>query len=115
MNQPEQKLSNWPKNNPDGYYYRPMPEIAEEAGVELGTANRILPVLIARQENVMPSEIKKRRLQNTQKRIDRTRLWELHQKGVPVTDIAFILGCNEGSVRDIIRRESRIDLKEAAG
>ena len=109
MNTPEQKLSEWLRNNPEGYYTLPMEQIAKDAGVGLGAANRILPVLIAKRDGVLPSVVKERRFITTQRRIDRNRLWELYKQGVTATDIAFILGCSEGSVRDIIRRESPPD------
>lgn len=109
MKTPEQKLSEWLANNPEGYYSLPMEQIAKDAGVGLGAANRILPVLIAKRDNVLPSVVKERRFITTQRRIDRNKLWELHKQGITATDIAFILGCSEGSVRDIIRRESPPD------
>ena len=116
MTDKEQRLSDWLRANPDGYYNLPMKQIADESGTGIGPANRILPRLIAKRDNVMPSEVKERRFIKTQSRIDREKLWKMHAKGIPVTDIAFLLDCHEGSVRDIIRKEQPpSDLGQAAG
>lgn len=53
----------------------------------------------------MPSEVKQRRFSKTQNRIDRDKLWEMVDQGMDIADIAFLLECNEGSVREIIRKE----------
>ena len=82
MNSPEQKLAEWLRDNPEGYYTLPMAQIAKDAGVGLGAANRILPVLIAKRDNVLPSAVKERRFITTQRRIDRNKLWQLHNQGV---------------------------------
>ena len=116
MTDKEQRLSDWLRANPDGYYNLPMKQIAEESGTSIGIANRILPRLIAKRDKIMPSEVKQRRFIKTQCRIDREKLWQMHTEGMPVTDIAFLLDCHEGSVRDIIRKERPpSDLEQVAG
>ena len=116
MTETEKKLSDWLELNHDGYYNLPMKQIAEAAGTSIEAASRILPRLIARCDNVMPSEVKQRRFVKTQGRIDRDKLWECHSKGMSVTDIAYVLDCNEGTVRDILRKEiAPSDLANAAG
>ena len=101
----ERKLHDWLEKNPDGYYSLPMKDIAEQSGTTVASASRLLPRLIARRDNTMPSEVKQKRFTNTVSRIDREKLWSLHNEGKPVEDIAFLLDCNEGSVRDILRNE----------
>ena len=116
MTEAEQKLLDWLNSNPDGYYNLSMQQIATESGTSVGVANRILPRLLAKQDDVMPSEIKQRRFLKTQRRIDRQKLWSMHAQGMSVTDIAFLLDCNEGSVRDILRKERPpSDLEQVAG
>ena len=102
----ETRLAAWLKSNPDGYYSLPMKQIADDSGASVGAATRILPVLIAKRDGILPSEVKNRRFMNTQSRIDREKLWKLRSKGLPITDIAYLLDCNEDSVRDILRKES---------
>ena len=116
MTDTDKKLSDWLGSHPDGYYSLPMNQIAKESGTSISAAARILPRLLAKTEDVMPSEIKHRRFLTTQNRIDREQLWSMHARGMSVTDIAFILDCNDGSVRDIIRKERPpSDLEQVAG
>ncbi len=105
MNGHERKLQNWLEKHPEGYYNLPMKDIAEAANTTISAAHRILPKLIAKRDNMLPSEVKQKRFANTQGRIDREKLWSMHQSGMSVADIAFLLDCNEGSVREIIRKE----------
>lgn len=100
----EQKLRDWLANNPEGYYELPMKEIADQSNTSIAAVSQILPRLIAKREGILPSQVKQRRFSNTQNRIDRKKLWEMVDQGVDIADIAFLLECNEGSVREIIRK-----------
>lgn len=100
----EQKLRDWLTKNPEGYYELPMKEIADQSNTSIAAVSQILPRLIAKREGVLPSEVKQRRFSKTQNRIDRDKLWKMVDQGMDVADIAFLLECNEGSVREIIRK-----------
>lgn len=103
----EEKLIEWLEDNPDGYFELPMKEIAEASKTSIAAVSQILPRLIARKEGVMPSVVKQKRFSNTQGRIDRSKLWELVESGLDISDVAFLLDCNEGTVREILRKEKQ--------
>ncbi len=105
MTEHERKLDSWLGENPEGYFTLPMIVIADAARTTIAAAHRILPRLIAKRDNILPSAVKQKRFINTQGRIDREKLWSMHNDGMSAEDIAFLLDCNEGSVRDIIRKE----------
>lgn len=105
MKTSEEKLLDWLNANPEGYYELPMKDIASASGTSIAAVSQILPRLIAEREGIMPTDVKQKRFSNTQGRIDRKRLWELVDKGLDVADIASLLKCSEGSVREIIRKE----------
>ena len=82
-----------------------MENIAKESNTSIAAVSQILPRLIAERDGVLPSVVKEKRFSNTQGRINRSKLWELVEKGMSTTDIAFLLDCNEGNIRAIIKRE----------
>lgn len=108
----EIKLEKWVESNPDGYLNQPFSEIAAVAGVSTASVARNLPAVIARRDNILPSQVIEKRREKfggrsrrlTQSQIEKIR--KLNYKDTPIIDIAYILGISPVMVKNILKNEA---------
>ena len=101
-------IENWVRENPNGYLEKTFKAIADEIGIGAGSVHRYLYQVIAQRDNCLPSDVKKRREQAgfkqtpkklTQEEIDIIRQYRDADEQMPISDIAYITGHSEVTVR----------------
>ena len=96
-----QRLAAWLADNPDAWLTETYESIAKQVNMAPGSVNRHLLELVADRENILPSEVKKRRQEaghvhqrRTKTDPDKIRKVIKDNPGADPRDWAYLVGCH---------------------
>ena len=110
----KQRLKEWVDANPSGWLIHSFAEIAEQAQVAKGSVYHYLPTLIADRDGILASEVMAKRKEAglaSSERIDKVKIYEMHDEGVLPRDIAQKLKCNPSTVYRALRDREHLERK----
>ena len=112
-----QKLAQWLNANPDAWLTESFQSIAKETGMSAGSVNRHLLEIIADHENILPSEVKKRRqeagyVHQRRKKTDPDKIRKVIEENpdADIRDWAYLVGCHPTAIERFLKEDS-IDSK----
>lgn len=109
MNGVRDKLNEWLDTNPEGWLTESDQSIAQQAGVAAGSVARHLHMLVAKRENIMPSEARKQRQEarpisrRTTVDLNKVRRIIAENPDAPPCDLAFIADCPESTIERLLK------------
>ena len=119
MNEAKARLVRWLADNPDSWLTQSYLSIAKESGVSATSVDRYLPELIADRDEIMPSEVLRRREEAGLSRpgvvkVDRDKIRQAIKENpdTHIRDIAYLVKCHPRIVKKV-REEMEKELEES--
>ena len=110
-----EKLAQWLKDNPDGWLTGTYDSIAKETGMSPGSVNRHLLELVAARDEILPSDVKRKRqeaghVHQRRTKTDPNKIREVikNNPGADPRDWAFLVGCHPTVIERFLK-ENPID------
>ena len=108
MSSVKEKLVKWLEDNPDGWKNTDA-FIHKQTGVSTGSVNTYVPEIIARRDNILPSEVQElRRKEGTipsrRPKADTNKIRQIIAENpeAPVRDLAFLADCSHGAIERVL-------------
>lgn len=107
-----EKIEDWVKENPNAYLEKGLNAIADEIDISASSVSKILPLIIAERDNILPSEVVKKReargfkMRSNRERLDKEKIKEIkhqHELGIEIRDIGYILDIHPDTVRKYLK------------
>lgn len=120
MNDARAKLARWLEDNPDNWLTRSYVSIGKEADVSPTSVDRYLPELIADRDEIMPSDVLRRREEAGlsyagRSKTDRGKIRQLIEEnpGAHIRDIAYKAKCHPRVAKKVLEEIEQEKLKES--
>ena len=108
-----QRLDAWLEANPEAWLTESYKSIANQTDMSAGSVNRHLLEIIADRENILPSEVKKRRqeaghVHQRRKKTDPDKIRKVIEENpdADVRDWAYLVGCHPTAIERFLKDNS---------
>lgn len=103
------RLARWLKDHPDDWLTKSFKFIGKEADVSASSADRYLPELIAERDNILPSEVMRRRQEaglghpgKSTSDFGKIRQVIEENPGADIRDLAYLAKCHPKAVKRVL-------------
>ncbi len=104
----KEKVAEWLENNPDGWLMQSFASIGKEIGISAASVDRYLPELIADRDDILPSEVLKKRQEAgftypRKPKIDLQKVREIIESNpdAPVRDLVYLAKCGPKTIQQV--------------